>query len=123
MIRIIVTPPAERSELEWMEKKAEIETKRLPELVNIRQKLKNWPANQRSPFKLTPKGEEDLHKLFKDRAKEYTQEDDDYRAGHYAPYTELVGPFVRLKIRSDVNMVGFSVSPTANTGNWFRTIR
>ena len=105
-IRIIVTPPAETTELEWAQKKAHIETNRLPELFKIRQKLKSWPANESSPFKLTPKGEEDLKRLFKDRAKEYTEEDYDYRAGHYAPYTELVGPFVRLKLRSDVNMVG-----------------
>jgi hypothetical protein len=105
-IRMIVTPLPETTELEWTQKKTEIETKRLPELLKIRQKLKSWPANESSPFKLTPKGEEDLKKLFKDRAKEYAEEDYDYRAGHYAPHTQLVGPFVRLKVRSDVNMVG-----------------
>src|ERR1019366_753640 len=33
-------------------------------------------------------------------------EDHEYRKGHYAPYTKLVGPYVRLKLRSNVNMVG-----------------
>jgi hypothetical protein len=40
------------------------------------------------------------------RSKEYMEEDHEYRKGHYAPYTKLVGPYVRLKVRSDVNMVG-----------------
>ena len=40
------------------------------------------------------------------RSKEYMEEDHEYRKGHYAPYTTLVGPYVRLKVRSDVNMVG-----------------
>ena len=32
------------------------------------------------------------------RSKEYMEEDYEYRKGHYAPYTKLVGPYVRLKI-------------------------
>ena len=40
------------------------------------------------------------------RSREYMEEDHEYRKGHYAPHTTLVGPYVRLKVRSDVNMVG-----------------
>ena len=47
-----------------------------------------------------------LEAAFMSRSKEYMEEDHEYRKGHYAPYTQLVGPYVRLKLRSDVNMVG-----------------
>ena len=47
-----------------------------------------------------------LEAAFMSRSKEYMEEDREYRKGHYAPYTTLVGPYVRLKVRSDVNMVG-----------------
>jgi hypothetical protein len=48
----------------------------------------------------------DLKKAFTARANEYMEEDHEYRKGHYAPFTELVGPYIRLKARPDVNMVG-----------------
>lgn len=105
-IRIIVTPPSETTEAEWLKKKAHIESVRLPALFGIKQKLPGWPANDKAPFTLTQKGEEVLKRLFADRAKEFAEEDYDYRCGHYAAYTELVGPFVRLKVRPEVNMVG-----------------
>ena len=47
-----------------------------------------------------------LEAAFMSRSKEYMEEDHEYRKGHYAPYTKLVGPYVRLKARSNVNMVG-----------------
>jgi hypothetical protein len=47
-----------------------------------------------------------LRSAFMSRAKEYMEEDHEYRKGHYAPYTTLVGPYVRLKVRADKNMVG-----------------
>lgn len=47
-----------------------------------------------------------LEAAFMGRSREYMEEDHEYRKGHYAPHTTLVGPYVRLKVRSDVNMVG-----------------
>lgn len=47
-----------------------------------------------------------LKKNFMARSKEYMEEDHEYRKGSYAPYTKLVGPYVRLKVRANVNMVG-----------------
>ena len=106
MIRIIVTPPSDTTEEEWRQEKKHIETVRLPKLSGIRKKLAAWPANETSPFLLTSKGEESLRDLFKGRAREFAEEDYDYRCGHYADHTEMVGPFIRLKLRPDVNMVG-----------------
>ncbi len=47
-----------------------------------------------------------LETAFYSRAKEYVEEDTEYRSGHYAAYTELVGPLVRLKLRPEENMYG-----------------
>ena len=47
-----------------------------------------------------------LKKTFDSRSAEYFEEDHEYRKGHYAPYTKLVGPYIRLKARPDLNMVG-----------------
>ena len=47
-----------------------------------------------------------LEAAFMGRSREYMEEDHEYRKGHYAPHTTLVGPYVRLKVRSDANMVG-----------------
>ena len=105
-VRVAVKPPLEATEGEWAQKKAHIQSVRLPALFSIKQKLSTWPANDSAPFVLTTKGEEDLKRLFKDRAKEYGEEDYDYRCGHYAPYTELAGPFIRLKVRPESNIVG-----------------
>jgi len=106
LARVAVPPVAEANDTDWNLKKAHIQNVRLPALFNIQKKLPAWPANETSPFTLTAKGEEDLKRLFKDRAKEYAEEDYDYRCGHYAPYTELVGPFIRLKVRPESNIVG-----------------
>lgn len=56
--------------------------------------------------RLKPPSEAALESAFMGRSREYMEEDHEYRKGHYAPYTTLVGPYVRLKVRSDVNMVG-----------------
>lgn len=50
--------------------------------------------------------EKDARDAFGSRLKEYLEEDYEYRFGHYAPYTELVGPCVRLKLRPKANMYG-----------------
>jgi hypothetical protein len=47
-----------------------------------------------------------LKQMFFDRAKEYKEEDHEYRFGHYAPHTTLVGPYIRLKVRPESNMYG-----------------
>ena len=47
-----------------------------------------------------------LKALFTTRLKEYLEEDYEYRWGHYAPYTQLVGPCIRLKLRPHDNMYG-----------------
>lgn len=47
-----------------------------------------------------------LEAAFMSRSKEYMEEDYEYRKGHYAPFTKLVGPYIRLQARPDVNMVG-----------------
>jgi len=50
--------------------------------------------------------EDAVKKAFFSRLNEYLEEDYEYRWGHYAPYTELVGPCIRLKLRPDENMYG-----------------
>jgi hypothetical protein len=50
--------------------------------------------------------DKDLESAFYGRSKEYLEEDHEYRKGHYVPYTTLVGPYIRLKVRADRNMVG-----------------
>ena len=47
-----------------------------------------------------------LYRQFFDRAKEYILQDYNYRHGDFAPYTTLHGPFMRLKVRPYVNIVG-----------------
>ncbi len=47
-----------------------------------------------------------LEANFMSRSREYMEEDHEYRKGHYAKYTTLVGPYIRLKARPGVNMVG-----------------
>ncbi len=50
--------------------------------------------------------EQELQAVFISRFNEYVEEDYEYRWGHYAPYTQLVGPLVRLKLRPKDNMYG-----------------
>ena len=63
-----------------------------------------------------------LEASFMSGSREYMEEDHEYRRGHYAPYTTLVGPYVRLKVRSDVNMVGdddpFCLHRAGGQGLW-----
>jgi hypothetical protein len=103
----VVTPPAkEVTAPEWEQKKQHILQTRIPALSPNKSRFKSWPVGTGSPIALTPDGEKALRGLFADRAKEYAEEDYDYRFGHYAPYTTLVGPFIRLKLRPEANMVG-----------------
>ncbi len=85
----------EPTETQWLQKKVHIETVRLPQLdAHIRArriKPPDWAA---------------VKDAFFSRAKEYNEEDHEYRFGHYAPYTTLVGPLIRLKVRPESNMYG-----------------
>jgi hypothetical protein len=81
---------AKGSESDWRKKWEHIQQRR-------RQQL---PAT----IKLPP--EDAVKKAFFSRLNEYLEEDYEYRWGHYAPYTELVGPCIRLKLRPDENMYG-----------------
>lgn len=67
--------------------------------VKIKLRLDKFP-------RIKEKKDLKLEKVFYDRSKEYMEEDHHYRKGHYAPYTTLVGPYIRLKVRPEVNMVG-----------------
>ena len=88
------------TEQDWAVKRQYIEKVRMPELQarNLSKKLNFWPRSEDDWTKLKA--------LFKDRAKEYGEEDHEYRFGHYQPYTHLQGPYVRLKDRPEMNMVG-----------------
>lgn len=71
--------------------------------------MKKYRIKQRVQLlgpRLKVPAEKDLKDAFFSRSKEYMEEDHEYRKGHYAPYTTLVGPYVRLKVRPDANMVG-----------------
>ncbi len=97
---IPITTPEKATDADWLRKRLQIETVRLPALKtqNLEGRMRFWP-----------KSEDDWNKLkdlFMDRAKEYDEEDREYRFGHYQPYTHLEGPYVRLKDRPDANMVG-----------------
>jgi len=86
--------PADKND--WEKKKLTIPDR----LSKLGKRIKLPPENQYGKFIAG------LEATFMSRSKEYMEEDYEYRKGHYAPYTELVGPYVRLKSRSDVNMVG-----------------
>jgi hypothetical protein len=91
---------ANATDEDWLKKRRYIETVRLPALKsqNLEQRMGFWPKSEDDWKK--------LRDLFMDRAREYAEEDREYRFGHYAPYTHLEGPYVRLKVRPDANMVG-----------------
>jgi DNA polymerase III delta prime subunit len=78
------------SEGDWKKKWAHIQTERRRQL----------PASVKLP------AEDVVKKAFFSRLAEYQEEDYEYRWGHYAPYTELAGPCIRLKLRPDENMYG-----------------
>ncbi len=83
------------TEAQWTRKRSHIETTRLPALKPLitakRIKPPDWAA---------------VKETFFSRANEYREEDHQYRLGHYAPHTKLVGPLVRLKVRQGSNMYG-----------------
>jgi hypothetical protein len=97
---IPIATPERATEEDWLRKRQQIETVRLPALKaqNLEQRMRFWPRSEDDWTK--------LRDLFMDRAKEYAEEDREYRFGHYQPYTHLEGPYVRLKDRPDSNMVG-----------------
>jgi hypothetical protein len=92
--------PEKATDQEWQTKRQYVETVRIPALKsqNLEGRMRFWPKSDDDWKKLKD--------LFMDRAKEYAEEDHEYRFGHYKPYTQLVGPYVRLKDRPDTNMVG-----------------
>ena len=79
---------------EWLQKWRYIQEIREPKLRRLVARIKQ------------PPDEEALCKQFFERAKEYISYDYDYRHGDFAPYTTIHGPFIRLKVRPDVNIVG-----------------
>jgi hypothetical protein len=94
-------PLPEPTELDWEIKRKYILAIRIPDLKakKLEGRMQFWPKSEADWKRLKD--------LFMDRAKEYAEEDPEYRAGgHYAPYTHLEGPYVRLKDRADTNMVG-----------------
>ena len=101
--------------VEWSSREAEMQANlgRSPMFHAPAGKADWEKKKQRIPARLTSLGsrikapaESVLEAAFMSRSKEYMEEDHEYRKGHYAPHTKLVGPYVRLKVRSDVNMVG-----------------
>jgi hypothetical protein len=85
-------PPTEG---QWLAKKTHIETAR-------RRELEPMERARRISFP----GLTALRDAFFSRAKEYREEDHEYRKGHYAPHCKLVGPYIRLKLRPEANMYG-----------------
>ncbi|MBC5767314.1 hypothetical protein [Ramlibacter albus] len=89
---------APATEADWFRKMVHMRTVRTRQLDPISAKLKIDLYDEK---KLAA-----VKDLFFSRAKEYMEEDYDYRKGHYAAYTVLDGPRIRLKVRPDKNMVG-----------------
>ena len=85
---------------DWLKKRKYIETVRLPSLKSrkLDERLRFWPKAEQDWGK--------LRDLFRDRAKEFAEEDHEYRRGHYKEYAHIEGPYVRLKARPEMNMVG-----------------
>jgi hypothetical protein len=85
---------------EWARKRTYIESVRLPYLKfrRLDERLRFWPKTDADWQK--------LQALFMDRAREFAEEDHEYRLGHYAAYAHIAGPYVRLKDRPEMNMVG-----------------
>lgn len=97
---VSVSQAPKATEAEWARKKQYIESVRLPSLKSRRldDRLRFWPRTEEDWRK--------LHDLFMDRAKEFAEEDHEYRFGHYKEHAHIEGPYIRLKDRPDVNMVG-----------------
>ena len=85
---------------DWGKKRKYIETVRLPTLKSrkLDERLRFWPKTEQDWGKLKD--------LFRDRAKEFAEEDHEYRQGHYKEHAHIEGPYIRLKARPEVNMVG-----------------
>lgn len=85
---------------EWTAKRHYIEHTRLPALkaLKLDQRLRFWPKTENDWTT--------LKKVFMDRAKEFAEEDHEYRFGHYKEHAHLEGPYIRLKARPEMNMVG-----------------
>jgi hypothetical protein len=80
-------------------KKAWIKKRRIPELAHLGGRVK-LPNGDGDPYW------QDLEAWFKSRVNEYLEEDHHYRFGQFAPFVELVGPYVRIKLRPIENMYG-----------------
>jgi hypothetical protein len=95
-----ISQAPQATEAEWARKRQYIQDVRLPTLKSRRldERLRFWPKAEADWQK--------LRALFMDRAKEFAEEDHEYRFGHYQEYAHLEGPYVRLKARPDMNMVG-----------------
>jgi hypothetical protein len=95
-----VSQAPQATEQEWARKRQYIESVRLPTLKSrkLDERMRFWPKTDADWQK--------LHDLFMDRAKEFAEEDHEYRFGHYREYAHLEGPYIRLKARPDMNMVG-----------------
>ena len=79
---------------EWLQKWRHIQEIREPKQRRLVARIKQ------------PPDKEALYRQFFDRAKEYRLQDYNYRHGDFAAYTTLHGPFIRLKVRPYVNIVG-----------------
>ena len=97
---IQVSQAPQVTDQEWAKKRAYIQNVRLPTLKARRfdERLKFWPKTEDDWGK--------LRDLFRDRAREFAEEDHEYRFGHYKEHAHIEGPYIRLKVRPDVNMVG-----------------
>jgi len=97
---VTVSDAPNATEDEWARKRQYIESVRLPTLKSRRldERLRFWPKAEADWQK--------LRALFMDRAKEFAEEDHEYRLGHYQAYAHIEGPYIRLKARPDMNMVG-----------------
>lgn len=95
-----VSQAPQATEQEWARKRQYIESVRLPALKSRRldERLRFWPKTDADWKK--------LRDLFMDRAREFAEEDHEYRHGHYREHAHIEGPYIRLKARPDVNMVG-----------------
>ena len=97
---ITVSNAPQVTDEDWARKRKYIESVRLPTLKSrkLDERLRFWPKTDQDWGK--------LRDLFRDRAKEFAEEDHEYRMGHYKEHAQIEGPYIRLKARPDVNMVG-----------------
>ena len=85
---------APATEADWRKKWTHIDTVRRRQLAGLGPRINQLP------------NVDALKKLFMGRSNEYYEEDYDYRRGHYAAYTTLEGPKIRLKMRPGSDIVG-----------------